>query len=125
MMVDLFVDVKYQGYWYFDKEIGWTSIPSIALIVPPVNLIFLNWYPNQSRLFKRIIYFICWYVFILIYEKLALLPEPWGYFHYGWWNLGISAIVDPFLLLILIIFYIYWSTLCFGILVKNMGSNNL
>jgi hypothetical protein len=36
---------------------------------------------------------------------LTLLPEPWGYFYYGWWNLWHSAILNPVLLLILLGYY--------------------
>ncbi|MFS0636032.1 hypothetical protein AB1K84_09005 [Mesobacillus foraminis] len=39
------------------------------------------------------------------YELLPLLPEPWGYFHYGWWNLWSAAVLDPLLFYILIKFY--------------------
>jgi hypothetical protein len=42
---------------------------------------------------------------ILVYEIISLLPEPWGYFHYGWWKLWHAAILDPILLLILLGFY--------------------
>jgi hypothetical protein len=38
-------------------------------------------------------------------RSLTLLPEPWGYFHYGWWKLWHAAILDPILLLILLGFY--------------------
>ncbi|AKN53944.1 hypothetical protein AB434_1539 [Heyndrickxia coagulans] len=36
---------------------------------------------------------------------ITLLPAPWGYFHYGWWNFTISALVNPFLLLSVVGFY--------------------
>lgn len=42
---------------------------------------------------------------ILIYELITLLPAPFGYFHYGWWKLGYSAIVDPVLFFILLKYY--------------------
>lgn len=31
----------------------------------------------------------------------TLLPEPWGYFHYGWWNFWYSVVINSLLLLIL------------------------
>jgi hypothetical protein len=42
---------------------------------------------------------------ILLYEMITLHPEPWGYFHYGWWNLWYSAIIAPVLLLITLGYY--------------------
>lgn len=104
-LVDVYVDIKYHGYWYFKKGIDWLAIPTIIFIVPPVNMMFLNWFPLEKSLRQRILYFSAWYFSILFYETLTLLPEPWGYFHYGWWNLGYSALVDPFLLVTLLYFY--------------------
>lgn len=62
---------------------------------------FLNWYPFKSHFFKQVFYLTCWVIGILIYEAVALLPEPWGYFHYNWWNLRYSAIIDPILFMTL------------------------
>lgn len=102
---DLFIDQKYHGYWYFTQAVDWEALPNITMLLPPVNMMFLNWYPFNSPLLKRILYYIYWILFMLIYEKIALLPEPWGYFNYGWWKLEYSFLVDPLLLVILLNFY--------------------
>lgn len=102
---DVFVSIKYGGYWYFTKEVDWKSIPAYVCLVPPVNLLFLNWYPYKSRLSKQIMYITGFHVFILIYEIVTLLPEPWGYFHYGWWNLWYSVVLNPILFLLLLGYY--------------------
>lgn len=99
---DNYVDIKHQGYWYFTKDVDWTDLFSITLVVPPVNMIFLNWYPYDGSLWQQVRYFAYWEVVLLGYELITLLPSPWGYFHYGWWNLGISTVVNPVLLLILL-----------------------
>ncbi|KQL54955.1 hypothetical protein AN964_16570 [Heyndrickxia shackletonii] len=41
---------------------------------------------------------------ILYDEYLATLPDPWGYFQYGWWKLGYSGILDIVFLIILVRF---------------------
>ncbi|WP_027408780.1 hypothetical protein [Anoxybacteroides tepidamans] len=105
LLFDLYVDHKYHGYWYFTKEVDWEGLPTLTMLIPPVNIMFLNWYPFHKSLLKRFLYFVCWLIFILIYEMVTLLPEPWGYFHYGWWNLGYSALADPILLIILLSYY--------------------
>ena len=107
LLFDIFVDFKYLGYWYFTKEIDWISILNIIFLVQPVNIIFLNYYPFKKRLGSRIFFILCFNLLILLYEKIALLPEPWGYFHYGWWKIWYSAILNPFLLLVLISYYRY------------------
>ncbi|MEH7373868.1 hypothetical protein [Neobacillus drentensis] len=104
-LADLYIDHKYQGYWYFTKDVDWASLPTLTMLIPPVNMMFLNWYPFNSPLLKRILYYIFWLVFMLIYEVISLLPEPWGYFNYGWWKLEYSILVDPILLVILLNYY--------------------
>lgn len=101
----MYIDQKYQGYWYFSKDVDWSSLPALTLLVPPINMMFLNWYPFTSPLFKRVLYYIYWLIFMVIYEVIALFPEPWGYFNYGWWKLWYSVICDPILLIILLSYY--------------------
>ena len=102
---DVFVDFKYHGYWYFTKAIDWWDLASTVVLVPPVNMMFLNWYPFKKSLSKQILYFIYWEVGIVAYELITLLPKPIGYFEYGWWTIWHSAAINPILLLILLMYY--------------------
>jgi hypothetical protein len=102
---DLYVDMKYHGYWYFSKEIDWASFPAHTILLPPVNMMFLNWYPFDRTRWRRILFVFFWTIALLLYEFIALLPEPWGYFHNGWWELWHSAVLDPILLFILLAYY--------------------
>jgi hypothetical protein len=102
---DIYIDLKYHAYWYFTKKIEWAGIIPHSVLIPPINIMFLNWFPFQNSLWKRIKYFFIWESALLSYELLTVLPNPWGYFHYGWWNLGHSAIINPVLLLILVMYY--------------------
>lgn len=105
-LADLYIDTRYHGYWYFSKDIiEWSEIFTLILFLPPVNMLFLNWYPCARPFHKRIIYIFCWVIAILLYEAITLLPEPWGYFNYGWWNLWYSVIINPLLLLIVLLYY--------------------
>jgi len=105
MTFDIYVSLKFQSYWYFTKSIDWQTLPVYTLLVPPVNIIFLNFYPWKAPLSKRILYLICWNLGILIYESITLLPEPWGYFHYGWWTIWHSVVINPILFFILLKYY--------------------
>ncbi|MBQ4870156.1 hypothetical protein IHQ11_27285 [Priestia megaterium] len=102
---DLMINIKYHGYWYFTKGVDWKAIPAHLALLPPVNMLFLNWYPFKKNIRHKIGYLVIWVIAILIYELMTLLPEPWGYFHYGWWELWYSAIVNPILFLILLGYY--------------------
>ncbi|KRE04225.1 MULTISPECIES: hypothetical protein [Priestia] len=102
---DVYIDLKYHGYWYFTDGADWKGLLVHTVLLPPVNMMFLNWYPFKRGYIRQACYFIFWLIAILLYEMLTLLPPPWGYFHYGWWNLWHSAILNPVLLLILLCFY--------------------
>jgi hypothetical protein len=118
---DIIVEYKYMGYWYFDKEIDWAGFLPHVLLVPPVNIIFLNWYPFKTSIKKQSTYLILWVVIVLLYELIALLPEPWGYFNYGWWRIWHAAIINPILLLILLGYY-KWVCKLESMLVEGKAS---
>ncbi|MED4228265.1 CBO0543 family protein [Neobacillus cucumis] len=102
---DVYVDFKYHGYWYFTKNVDWQSFIAHIFLVPPVNVIFLNFFPYKKELYKKILYIAVWEILLLLYESIALLPEPWGFFYYGWWTIWHSIIINPILLLILVGYY--------------------
>jgi hypothetical protein len=108
---DVFIDLMYHGYWFVSPGIDWSAFPAYTLLIPPVNLLFLNWFPFNASLVKRIPYLAVWEVVLLCYEFITLLPEPWGFFHYGWWSLWHSAFINPILLIILLGYYKLVSTL--------------
>ncbi|ULT54448.1 hypothetical protein L1999_14825 [Neobacillus drentensis] len=101
---DVYIDFKYHGYWYFSKGVDWKSFIAIFL-VPPVNVVYLNFFPYKKALRKKILYLTSWEIVLLLYEAITLLPEPWGFFHYGWWTLWHSLIINPILLMILLGYY--------------------
>lgn len=105
MLFDFIVEFKYHGYWYFSKNVDWIGLIPRTVLIPPVNVIFLNWYPFEKKASSRIGYVVLFVIAIILYELAALLPEPWGYFHYGWWEIGHSIIVDPIILFVLLGFY--------------------
>ncbi|MCM3569231.1 hypothetical protein [Neobacillus mesonae] len=98
---DVYIDQIYEGYWYFEKGIDWKNLCAYSLLIPPVNVMILNWYPWL----KKLCYLALWILFIIVYENLALLPETWGYFHYGWWKFRLSLILDPILLATLLTYF--------------------
>ncbi|WP_040208966.1 hypothetical protein [Neobacillus jeddahensis] len=105
LIFDIFVEFKFHGYWYFDKEIDWAGILPHAFLVPAVNIIYLNWFPYNGKLIKKVLYITVFTVMIVLYEMVTLLPAPWGYFHYGWWTIWHAVFLDPILLLILLGYY--------------------
>ena len=97
IIFDIFIDEKTNGYWYFWRGIDWTNILVYTVLIPPVCVMFLNWFPFNQSLLKKISYIVFWVVFILAYELLTL-QQPLGFFHYGGWKFIYSVVLDPILL---------------------------
>jgi hypothetical protein len=102
---DEIIDIKYHGYWYFTKAVDWQAIPAVTLLIPPINIIYLNYYPYKKPWFIKGLYIFFWSCLILTYEWLTLLPAPFGYFHYGWWKVTYSCILDPILFTLVVSYY--------------------
>nr|WP_240546243.1 hypothetical protein [Paenibacillus artemisiicola] len=102
---DLYVDLKYHGYWYFTKDIDWPAIVAHLFLLPPVNMMILNWYPFKKSLIFQVIYLLLLDVCLGLYELVTLLPRPWGYFNYGWWTIWHSLMINPILILILVSYF--------------------
>lgn len=105
LLFDMIVEFKYESYWYFEQGVEWMGLLPRTFLIPPVNIIFLNWYPYSKGILEKLAFLCLFVAGILLYELATLLPEPWGYFNYGSWKIWYSAIVDPFLLLVLLRFY--------------------
>lgn len=105
LLFDLIIEFKFRSYWYFGEGIDWKGLIPRTVLIPPVNIIFLNLYPWGKSVILKGVYVISFVAMILLYELAALLPEPWGYFHYGWWKIWYSALIDPIILYILLGFY--------------------
>jgi len=121
MVFDIFVDTKYQGYWYISQGIDWIAFPGYTMLIPPVNLIILNWYPFHGSVFKQVIYIVIWDLLILLYELMTLLPAPWGFLEYGWWTLWHSAFINPVLLAALAAYYQFVQRLESRLLAKRLS----
>lgn len=118
-LFDIMVEFKFHAYWYFGKDVEWSGLIPHLILVPPVNITFLNWFPYSAKILKKAMYIFFFVIAILLYELVTLLPEPWGYFHYGWWTIWHAAILDPVLLLILLGYYKWICRLERKVLGKN------
>ncbi|PEI52099.1 hypothetical protein [Priestia aryabhattai] len=102
---DVFINFKFHGYWYFTQETDWQGIFAYTVLIPPVNMLFLTYYPLAGKLTKKAAYILFWSVAVLLYEVVALLPAPWGYFHYGWWTWWYSLLLNPLLFWMVVQYY--------------------
>lgn len=51
---DIIVEFKYHGYWYFSKGVDWVGLIPHTVLIPPVNMMFLNGYPFERRMRKSL-----------------------------------------------------------------------
>lgn len=99
ILTDLYLDVKYHLYWYITKEVEWRWMIILLGGKPPVNLIFLNFFPFHSRWSRKTIYILFWALFLTLFELGTV--HIGKVLHYGEWNIWLSALLYPFILLIL------------------------
>jgi hypothetical protein len=100
-LVDMFFNVKYDLYGFFQKGVDWLSLIPMLGLIPSANLIFINFYPwNHWK--RSVIYVGLVSAFLVGFEYLSLLA---GYFYYHGWKLWWSVIEYPLLLYINIAFY--------------------
>ncbi|MFC0212674.1 CBO0543 family protein [Paenibacillus chartarius] len=98
-LVDLALDLKLDWYGYFFPGVQWSYFIPILGIYPAVNAIFLNYYQYMASKARKFWYIVACWIFAVGYEWLAVKA---GYFYHHQWRLWHSAIVYPFLYMILI-----------------------
>lgn len=101
---DVYLDLKYGWYGYFQKGADWGTLIFVYGIYPAINLIYLNYFPGGKSWMRKTLYIAAWSIFALIYEVLFLWS---GTFYYNGWKLWYSAICYPFLLIALYLFHQY------------------
>lgn len=97
-MSDMTLDLKLNLFGYIAPGDQWSGFLPI-FIYPPVNTIFLNYYPYESSKFEKLVYIVGWTAFCLAYEVAALRS---GFFYYKKWKLWYSAFCYPVLLLMVL-----------------------
>jgi hypothetical protein len=103
-MTNVFLDLKYDLYGYFNKGVDWEALIYILGIYAPVNIVFLNYFPYKKKILNKVIYILGWSVFAYMYELLFLWS---GTFYYNGWKYWYSIIIYPILYIILVGFYKY------------------
>ncbi|WP_188385120.1 CBO0543 family protein [Ornithinibacillus halotolerans] len=93
LLVDNILEFKYDFYGYFEKGVDYETFIVILLIYPPLNIIFLNYFPLNKKLLTKCLYILGWCVFSVLYEYLSVKI---GFFYYEKWSIWYSAIIYPF-----------------------------
>jgi hypothetical protein len=96
---DLIFADKYHLYRYFDKGVQYMDIVAMIGIYPAISIIFLNLFPYKKGVMSKVLYILSWTIFSIAYEWTA---EQTEFFTYTGWKLWYSALIYPFLFVVLL-----------------------
>lgn len=97
---DMILDLHYNLYGYFNKGFQWSGLLVEYLYFPAISILFLNLFPFSKKLKSKLIYFIGWELFSIIFEWCSVHTHL---FYYNGWKLWYSVLVYPFIFLTLLI----------------------
>lgn len=97
LTVNIYLSFKLHLYGYLTKGvIVWRTLIIHFGVFPAYNAIFLNLFPKTKR--TQVLYILEHSIILITYEWITTLT---GAFYYNNWNLRYSALLYPFILLIL------------------------
>jgi len=100
LLTDLYLDVKYDWYSYFEIGVQWVYIPLIFGLFPALSVIFLSQYPFSKKMRYKVYYIMAWTLFGVVYEWLSIKT---GMLYHNGWTILYSAVSYPIILIILVI----------------------
>lgn len=99
LLADLYFDVKYDWYSYFETGVQWAYIPLIFGLFPALSIIFLSNYPFSKKMRYKVYYILGWTLFGVIYEWASIKV---GMLYHDGWGLWYSALSYPIIFIILV-----------------------
>ncbi|WP_052345876.1 CBO0543 family protein [Paucisalibacillus sp. EB02] len=104
LIVDILLEFKYGLYGYFDKGVDYRTFVFIFMVYPPLTIIFLNYFPIGKGSVILSMYFLGWVIFAIVYEFFAVQA---GAFYYENWKLWYSAVIYPFVYLLISLNFLF------------------
>ncbi|MDT8903404.1 CBO0543 family protein [Anaeroselena agilis] len=99
---DIYLDLKYRLYGYFNPGPDWLALVPIYGIFPAITIVFLNYYPFTGKKSEKAIYIAAWSLFSALYEWSAVYA---GWFFYSGWKTWYSALCYLLIFFLLIKFH--------------------
>ncbi|WP_134683376.1 CBO0543 family protein [Brevibacillus migulae] len=101
VQVDVYLNLRHDMYGYFSTGANYRSLLVIWGLYPAFSIIFLNLYPYQSRVSRKIAYLL--WMTLLSTALEWLFSRGFGFFYHGSWKLIYSFFTYPFLLVALLL----------------------
>jgi hypothetical protein len=97
--VDEVLDLHLNLYGYFKKGFQWDGFIGSFMYFIPVSVLFLNYFPIEKQLKRQILYIFVWVIISIGFEWFTVQTK---YLYYREWKLWYSAVMYPFIYLILL-----------------------
>ena len=104
LIVDIVLEFNYELYGYFDKGVDYETFIYIFMIYPPLTILFINYLPIERGIILKTMYILAWTIFSIGYEYLCIRN---GTLYYENWKLWYSAIIYPFIYLLIILNFLF------------------
>ncbi|WP_026905810.1 CBO0543 family protein [Paucisalibacillus globulus] len=104
LIVDIVLEFNYELYGYFDKGVDYETFIYIFMIYPPLTILFINYLPIEREIILKTMYILAWTIFSIGYEYLCIRN---GTLYYENWKLWYSAIIYPFIYLLIILNFLF------------------
>jgi hypothetical protein len=99
-LADIYLDIKYDLYGFFEKGIDWEYIIIFIVIYPTANIIILNFFPYERSFLKKVTYILICAFSTLCFEYISLHTDV---FYYNGWKIWYSAICYPIIYSIIVL----------------------
>lgn len=100
LLVDYVLISVYGLYGYFCKQPDIRALVISFGIYPAINTIFLNFFPFKRSNKSRGLYIFAWTIFAVLFERKCVKH---GIFIYRNWKSWYSAVIYPFVFLLLVL----------------------
>lgn len=100
IITDFYLAKHFHLYHYFSPSTYWLTLLVFFLIYPSINIIFLNFFQQMCSTSHKNFYILFFVIFSIFYEWMATKTN---FFYYTGWKLCYSAIIYPFLYIILLL----------------------
>jgi len=105
VLTDIFLTLKFHLYWYFVPEVNAKALIPVFGLKAQMAILFINYFPLSSPLYKKIIYMLGWSVFSVVFEWVTVYIA--GILHYNGWTIWHSVLAYPIILTVIILVFYY------------------
>ncbi|MFB5191988.1 CBO0543 family protein [Alicyclobacillus fastidiosus] len=93
LITNVYIDLKYDLYGYFDKGPSWATILVMFGLYPAGNAIIINFYPYTRTWISKMVFVLATDAICSVYEVLATRTTFFYYNGWRWWYSALAYLV--------------------------------